>query len=95
MLQEQGISARVVSMPAWGMFDAQPEAYRNEVLPPEIKARVSIEASSPMGWERYVGLEGTAIGVPHFGASAAGEVLYEKFGLTAERVAQEAKRLLE
>ncbi len=95
MLQEQGISARVVSMPAWGLFDAQPETYRNEVLPPEIKARVSIEASSPMGWERYVGLEGTAIGIPHFGASAAGEVLYEKFGLTAERVAQEAKRLLE
>ena len=94
MLKEQGISARVVSIPAWGLFDAQPESYRKSVLPPEIRARVSIEASSPMGWERYVGLEGTAIGVPHFGASAPGDVLYEKFGLTAERVVQEAKQLL-
>ncbi len=94
LLQEEGIAARVVSMPAWGLFDSQPEEYRNSVLPPEVKARVSIEASSPMGWERYVGLEGTAIGVPHFGASAPGDVIYEKFGLTAERVVQEARRLL-
>ena len=76
------------------MFDAQPQAYRNSVLPPEVKARVSIEASTPMGWERYVGLEGVAIGVPHFGASAPADVLYEKFGLTPDRVVEEATRLL-
>ena len=94
LLEEQGIPARVVSLPAWGLFDAQPEEYRQRVLPPEIKARVSIEASSPMGWERYVGLEGKAIGVPHFGASAPGEVLYEKFRLTPQRVVEEALSLL-
>ena len=94
LLQEQGIPARVVSLPAWGLFDAQPEEYRQRVLPSEIKARVSIEASSPLGWERYVGLEGKAIGVPHFGASAPGEVLYEKFRLTPQRVAEEALALL-
>ena len=94
LLQEKSISARVVSMPSWELFDAQPEDYRNSVLPLEVKARVSIEASTPLGWERYVGLEGTAIGVPHFGASAPAEVLYEKFGLTPERVADEAMRLV-
>lgn len=94
LLEEQGISARVVSMPSWELFDAQPEDYRNSVLPPGTKARVSIEASTPLGWERYVGLEGTAIGVPHFGASAPAEVLYEKFGLTPERVVEEATRLV-
>ncbi len=94
LLQERGITARVVSLPAWGLFDSQPQEYRDSVLPPEVKARVSIEASSPLGWERYVGLEGKAIGVPHFGASAPGEVLYEKFGLTAERVVEVAVSLV-
>ena len=94
-LQESGIAARVVSLPSWELFDAQPEEYRSSVLPPDITARVSIEASTPMGWERYVGLDGVAIGVPHFGASASGAVIYEKLDLTARRVADEAKRLLQ
>ena len=94
LLQAQGVSARVVSMPSWELFDAQPKEYRNRVLPPEVKARVSIEASSPMGWERYVGPDGFAIGIPHFGASAPAEVIYEKLGLTPQRVADEAAALL-
>ena len=81
-------------MPSWELFDAQPEDYRNSVLPPEITARVSIEASSPLGWEHYVGTQGVAIGLPHFGASAPAEVLYEKYDLTPERVVKEACRLV-
>ena len=94
-LKEQGISARIVSMPSCELFDAQPEEYRHRVLPPQIRARVSIEAGTPLGWERYVGLDGTAIGVPHFGASAPAEVLYEKFDLTSQRVVAEATQLIQ
>jgi transketolase len=94
VLWEKGIGARVVSLPSWELFDGQPWEYRDEVLPRNIRARVSIEAATPLGWERYVGLEGTAIGVPHFGASAPGKVIYEQFGLTAQRVAEEASKLL-
>jgi transketolase len=94
LLQKKGIGARVVSLPSWELFDSQPWEYRNEVLPNNIRARVSIEAATPLGWERYVGLEGTAIGVPHFGASAPGKVLYEQFGLTAQHVVDEASKLL-
>ncbi|MCH8185346.1 MAG: transketolase [Chloroflexi bacterium] len=94
LLQEGGTAARVVSLPSWELFDAQPEEYRASVLPIEVRARVSIEASTNVGWERYVGLDGVAIGVPHFGASAPAAVLYEKFGLTAEHMAEEARRLV-
>ena len=93
-LQERGIKARVVSMPSWELFDAQSEEYRNNVLPPSIRARVSIEAATPVGWERYVGIDGAAIGLNHFGASAPAGVLYEQFGLTAQRVVDEAARLV-
>ena len=93
-LQEEGISARVVSMPSWELFDAQPEAYRNQVLPPTIRARGSIEAASTMGWAKYVGLDGSIIGLSDFGASAPAGVLYEKFGLTADRVVEEARKLV-
>ena len=94
LLKDKGIGARVVSMPSWELFDAQPREYRNEVLPSGIRARVSIEAATPLGWERYVGLEGIAIGVPDFGVSAPGKVIYERFGLTAQHVAEEASQLL-
>ena len=93
-LQEKGVAARVVSLPSWELFDAQPAEYRDAVLPPEITARVSIEASVPMGWERYVGLQGVAIGIPHFGASAPAGIIYEKFGLTAQRMVEEVEQLL-
>ncbi len=95
ILKEKGIAARVVSMPSWGIFDAQPVDYRNAVLPPGLRSRVSIEAACTLGWERYVGTEGTAIGVSRFGASAPGEIIYEKLGLTAQDVAKEAMRILQ
>ncbi|UCH42842.1 MAG: transketolase [Dehalococcoidales bacterium] len=94
-LEQEGQGARVVSLPSWELFEAQPEEYRNRVLPPGIRARVSIEAGIPLGWERYVGLDGTAIGLPRFGASAPGEVVYQQLGLTPQRVVEEARRLLE
>jgi len=94
LLRDRGVAARVVSLPSWELFDSQPLEYRSYVLPPHIRARVSIEAGTPLGWERYVGLDGVAIGLPRFGASAPGEVLYEKLGLTPQRVLNEALRLL-
>ena len=94
ILEKMGIRSRVVSLPSWELFDAQPTEYRNSVLPSNLRPRVSIEAATPMGWERYVGLEGVSIGIPHFGASAPATVLYEKFGLTARRMADEAEKLV-
>jgi transketolase len=93
-LADEGIAARAVSMPSWELFDAQPEAYRHEVLPPDVTARVSIEAGVTQGWERYVGSEGTAIGVDRFGASAPGERVMQEYGFTAERVAAAARELV-
>jgi transketolase len=93
-LAGRGVGVRVVSLPSWEIFEAQPKEYRREVLPPEIRARVSIEAGSSLGWERYVGLDGTAIGLSRFGVSAPGPVIYEKFGFTAENVVEQALRLL-
>ncbi|MDP2932488.1 MAG: transketolase C-terminal domain-containing protein, partial [Chloroflexota bacterium] len=94
-LAKMSTAARVVSLPSWELFDAQPEEYRNSVLPPVIRNRVSIEAATSLGWERYVGLDGTAIGIKRFGASAPGEVIYEKLGLTPDRVVDEARQLLQ
>jgi transketolase len=93
-LKEKGVGVRVVSLPSWELFEAQPKDYRDSVLPPQVRRRVSIEAGSPFGWERYVGPEGVAIGLSRFGASAPGAVLYQKLGLTAERMAGEALRLV-
>ena len=72
LLQAKDIKARIVSLPSWELFDAQPVEYREKVLPRSIKARISIEAGSPLGWERYVGENGTIIGMPHFGSSGSG-----------------------
>jgi transketolase len=94
VLQEKGVKARVVSMPSWELFDAQPDEYRTGVLPPAIKARISIEAGIPMGWERYVGFEGKVIGISRFGASAPGNIVYEKLGITSQRVVDEALQLI-
>jgi len=95
LLQEKGIVARVVSLTSWELFDAQPAEYRNTVLPPDIRARISIEAAASLGWERYVGLDGIAIGLSRFGASAPGKVIYEKLGLTAQHMVDEALKLLQ
>ncbi|MDD4873790.1 MAG: transketolase C-terminal domain-containing protein, partial [Dehalococcoidales bacterium] len=94
MLSERGINSRVVSLPSWELFEAQTREYRDTVLPPVIKARISIEAATIFGWERYVGTEGIAIGIDRFGASAPSDILYEQFGFTADRVVSEALRLL-
>jgi transketolase len=93
-LEQQGISCRLVSMPSWELFDKQSESYRREVFPPEIKARVAIEAGRTQGWWRYVGEKGDVVGIDHFGASAPYKVLYEKFGITADRVMEKALKLL-
>lgn len=94
LLVAEGVRNRVVSMPSWELFDAQPLEYRQTVLPPAVEARVSIEAASPFGWERYVGLHGAIIGVDRFGASAPGPVVMEHYGFTVEHVVATAKALL-
>ena len=88
-LEEKGVNARVVSMPSWELFDKQPQEYRDRVLPPEIKARIAIEAGVTQGWHRYVGSTGKVIGIDRFGASAPSKVLFEKFGITADKVVEE------
>ena len=93
-LEGEGIAARVVSMPSWEIFDIQPKEYRDHVLPPSLRARVSVEAGTTKGWERYVGLDGVSVGMNGYGASAPAGVLYEKFGITAERVADESRKLV-
>jgi len=95
MLQKEGIAARVVSMPSWELFEAQPERYRQSVLPAAIGARVAVEAAGKFGWERYVGDKGAIVGLERYGASAPYEQVYEHLGITAECVAQAAKALLE
>ena len=93
-LAGEGIGSRVVSMPSWELFERQPQTYRDTVLPPTVRARVSIEAAAPFGWERYVGFEGAIIGVADFGASAPGPVVMREFGFTPEHVVETAKRIL-
>jgi transketolase len=94
-LARDGIQARVVSMPCWEAFAEQDAAYRDTVLPPAVVARVSVEAGVTLGWERWIGDHGVAIGVDRFGASAPGEIVLKEFGLTPARVAQAARALVE
>ncbi len=94
-LSERGIGARVVSMPSWELFDQQPTDYRDHVLPPAVRARVSVEAGTTIGWHRYVGDHGEVIGLDRFGASAPAAVLHEQFGFTAEAVADRAAQVME
>jgi transketolase len=93
-LQKRDISARVVSMPSWELFDMQPASYRYQVLPPEVRVRLAVEAGALQGWHRYVGEQGDIIGMTRFGASAPSKVLYEKFGFTADKVVERALQLL-
>jgi len=94
LLVAAGIRSRVVSMPSWDVFEQQPQAYRDSVLPPEITARVSIEQASTFVWERYIGTRGKAIGMQTFGASAPLKALQEKFGFEPQRVVAVAKEVL-
>ena len=94
-LGAQNIDARVVSMPSWKLFRQQDESYQQHVLPKEVTARVSIEAAATFGWREWVGSEGTVMGLNHFGASAPFEDIFQKFGLTAQRMAEEAIKLVD
>ncbi len=94
LLAADGIGARVVSMPSWELFAAQDVDYRTSVLPPEVTARVAVEAASPFGWERWVGDLGAVVGMERFGASAPAERLFEEFGFTGDNVASVAKDVL-
>jgi len=92
-LAVQGTSARVVSMPCWELFEAQPRDYRDEVLPPDAKARLSIEAGVKLGWSRWVGDEGDSVSIERFGASAPGTTVLERLGFTADAVVERALAL--
>jgi transketolase len=90
ILQDKGVRVRVVSMPCWELFDAQPPSYKDDVLPPSIAARMSIEAGATLGWAKYVGDRGFAFGIDHFGTSAPGADVARSFGFTPENVANVA-----
>ena len=94
-LAAEGIDARVVSMPCFAVFDQQDEAYRESVLPKAVRARLAIEAATSFGWHKYVGLDGDVLSLDHFGASAPANLLFERFGFTADNAAQKAKALLQ
>ncbi|MDP2853595.1 MAG: transketolase [Smithellaceae bacterium] len=93
-LAEEGAKVRVVSLPSWEIFDRQLQEYRDSVLPPQVTARLAVEAGIKLGWEHYVGLTGKIIGMETFGASAPGPVLYEKFGFTSANIVAVAKEML-
>jgi len=93
-LASEGVRSRVVSMPSWELFEAQSAEYRQAVLPPAVHARVSVEAGSPFGWERYVGPRGAIIGVDRFGASAPGPEVMARYGFSVEHVVATAKAVL-
>jgi transketolase len=94
-LTSRGVRSRVVSMPSWDIFESQTQSYREEVLPPKVKARIAIEQGSVLGWDRYVGSEGRVIGMKTFGSSAPLKELQRKFGFEPERVVATAQELLE
>jgi transketolase len=92
-LTAEGVRVRVVSMPSTDIFDMQDEAYKRSVLPEDVKARVSVEAASVFGWERYVGDQGAIIGMTTFGESAPARDLFKKFGFTVDHVIEVAKKV--
>jgi transketolase len=93
-LEGDGIATRVVSLPCWETFDEQDQGYRDSVLPPDVRKRVSVEIGVSLGWERWVGDEGAIIGLDHYGASAPAGTIFEHFGFTADRVADVARKVV-
>jgi transketolase len=93
-LAAENIKVRVVSLPSWEIFDRQPQAYRDSVLPPQVTARLAVEAGVKLGWEHYVGLTGKILGMENFGASAPAPTLYEKFGFTSANIVAAATKML-
>ena len=93
-LQNDGIAARAVSMPSWELFQSQPDEYRESVLPSSVRTRVSVEAGTTIGWERYTGFDGATIGIDRYGASAPGDTVMSNLGFTVEHVTATARSLL-
>ncbi|MCG7410003.1 transketolase [Paenibacillus sp. ACRRX] len=93
-LAEEGIQVRVISMPSWNLFEQQPQAYKDSVLLPDVKARLAVEMASPFGWERYVGDQGDILAISTFGASAPGDRVMSEYGFTVENVVARVKALL-
>src|SRR5699024_5980912 len=94
-LKEKGIDASVVSMPSWDRFDEQDDAYKNKVLPPQVKHRVAIEMGASLGWHKYVGSEGIVLGIDTFGASGKGDLVVEEYGFSVSNVVKNVEALLE
>lgn len=94
ILEEKGISVRVVSMPSWELFENTSQEYKDKVLLPDVNVRIAVEAGISMGWERYTGSSGAVISINEFGASAPGNIVMEKFGFTSENIVQKATELL-
>ncbi|MEI8306805.1 MAG: transketolase [Chloroflexales bacterium] len=94
ILAAQGVAAQVVSLPSWELFEAQDKSYRDSVLPPELTARVAVEAGVSIGWDRYVGSRGAVVGLNRFGASGPAPELFKKFGITAEHMAEVALQVI-
>jgi len=84
-----------VSMPCWELFEVQPASYRDEVIPPDVDARLSVEAGVAQGWERWVGSNGDSLSIEHYGASAPGPTVLAEFGYTSDNIALRARALLE
>jgi len=95
LFREKQVKARVISMPSWELFEEQSQEYRDEVLPPDVKKRLAVEAGSSMGWRRWVGDEGAVIGVNRFGASAPGPEVFKQYGFTVDKVVARAVEILE
>ena len=93
-LQERNVMARVVSMPSWDLFDAQPRSYRDQVLLPSVHARLAVEAGASQGWHRYVGDHGDVLGVDRYGASAPGDVVMREYGFTVDNICKRAMAVL-
>ncbi len=94
-LEKEGIYASVISMPSWDRFEAQSAAYKEEVLPANVKARLAIEMGTSLGWAKYVGDQGDVLAIDTFGASGPGEKLIQEYGFTVENVVAKAKVLLQ
>ena len=94
ILAARGIKVRLVSMPCWELFEEQPAEYRESVLPPSVSARLAVEAGRSLGWERWVGTDGSTVALDRYGASAPGDVVMKELGFTAERVIAAAETLL-
>ena len=93
-LKAEGVKARVVSMPSWELFEQQPQAYRDSVMPPDVKARVAVEQASTFGWARYVGISNPIVAMKTFGASAPLKELQKKFGFSTDHVIEAAKQAI-